>query len=115
MKKYLISLALVTLTALSGCAGMGANQAVADDTKVATIKPGKTTTKDVEATFGRPSNVDYMEKGEQVWTYQHVSVNALGLIPFVNMTGNSGKESSLIVRFNSKGVVKEFRQGQNRL
>lgn len=116
MKKSLVVAAMISIfLATSGCANNGASPTIADDTKVATIKPGKSTTKDVEAVFGRPSSVDFMEKGEQVWTYQHVAMGPLAYVPFLNMTGNSGKESSLVIRFSNKGVVKEYRQGQNRL
>jgi len=114
-KSAFVACLIAVSVSVAGCASTGANPAIADETKVSAIKPGKSTTKDIEAAFGRPSNVEYKEKGEQVWSYQHVSMGPLAYVPFLNMTGNSGKESSLVIRFNNKGVVKEFRQGENRL
>lgn len=116
MNKSIIAAGLIAFTVIvGGCTSTGASPTITDEAKVSTIKPGKSTTKDIEASFGRPSNVEYLEKGEQVWSYQHVAMGPLAYVPFLNMTGNSGKESSLVIRFNNKGVVKEFRQGENRL
>uniref|UniRef100_UPI003F49480E outer membrane protein assembly factor BamE domain-containing protein n=1 Tax=Cupriavidus taiwanensis TaxID=164546 RepID=UPI003F49480E len=115
VKKSILAVALAMSAALAGCTTTGANNAITDQSKVAMIKPGVTTTKDVERIFGRPSNVQYLEKGEQVWSYQNVSTGALAYIPFANMMGNSMKESTLVFRFTGKGVVKEFQQAENRL
>nr|WP_280971287.1 outer membrane protein assembly factor BamE [Cupriavidus gilardii]WDE72547.1 hypothetical protein [Cupriavidus gilardii] len=115
MNKTILAIGLAVSAALAGCTTTGASDAITDHSKVAMIKPGVTTTKDVERIFGRPSNVQYLEKGEQVWSYQNVKTGALAYVPFANMLGNSMKESSLVFRFTGKGVVKEFQQAENRL
>lgn len=115
MKKTMLAVSLAMAAALAGCTTTGSNGTITDQSKVAMIKPGVTTTKDVERIFGRPSNVQYLEKGEQIWSYQNVSTSAMAYVPFANMMGNSMKESTLVVRFNGKGLVKEFQQAENRL
>jgi outer membrane protein assembly factor BamE (lipoprotein component of BamABCDE complex) len=116
MKKMtVLAVGLAMAASLVGCTTNGSKSAITDPSKVAMIKPGVTTTKDVERIFGRPSDVQYLEKGEQVWSYQNVSTSALAYVPFANTMGNSMKESSLALRFNSKGVVEQFQQGENRL
>lgn len=116
MKKMtMLAVSLAMATSLVGCTTAGSKSVITDPAKVAMITPGVTTTKDVERIFGRPSAVEYLEKGEQVWSYQNVSTSALAYVPFANMMGNRMKETSLTLRFNSKGVVKQFQQGENRL
>ncbi|BDB30502.1 hypothetical protein Tamer19_75150 [Cupriavidus sp. TA19] len=115
MKRSILAVALAMSAALAGCTTIGSSSTITDQSKVSMIKPGVTTTKDVERIFGRPSNVQYLEKGEQIWSYQTVNTNALAYVPFVNTMGLSTKESTLVLRFNGKGVVREFQQGENRL
>ncbi|MGN5477625.1 hypothetical protein ACTMU2_14050 [Cupriavidus basilensis] len=115
MKRSILAVALSVSAVLAGCTTTGANNAITDQSKVAMVKPGVTTTRDVERIFGRPGNVQYLEKGEQIWSYQNVNTSALAYIPFANMMGNSMKRVHASLPLQWKGVVKEFQQGENRL
>lgn len=100
------SLVLATIV-LNGCA-VGASPAITEDANVATIKVGRTTKKEVLATFGQPSEQVTDDKGNAQWHYQRVQNTVLGYIPGLNMLGQSEKNTELNIRFNAKGVVTGF-------
>lgn len=113
--KFGILITILVAAFLTGCATSSGNSAITDDKKLASIQQGKTTTKEVESLLGRPSNVELAESGEQVWTYQRIDGSMMAAVPFLNMMGNNGKESTLTIRFTKKGVVKSMGRGETRL
>ncbi|MDH0342097.1 outer membrane protein assembly factor BamE domain-containing protein [Chromobacterium haemolyticum] len=110
MKKA-ISIVLIAAS-LGGCATNYGNASITDDKKVSAIQIGKSTTKDVQSTLGKPSYVSTEEGGEQVWLYQNVNVSGKAMIPFVALFGGTMKENNMSIRFNRKGVVKAVGNGE---
>lgn len=110
MKQILTVILLAA--ALGGCASNYGNSSITDEKKVSSIQIGKSTTKDVQTTLGKPSYVSTEEGGEQVWLYQNVNVKGTALIPFVALFGGTMKENNLSIRFNRKGVVKAVGNGE---
>jgi len=117
MKKAIFNVlsALVVAAAMSACATTSGNASIIDDTKVSSIKQGKTSMKEVESLLGRPGSVELAESGEQVWTYQRLDTSAMAAIPFLNMMGQNGKESTLTIRFTKVGIVKAMARGETKL
>lgn len=100
---------------VGGCATNYGNTAITDDKKMSSIQIGKSTTKDVESTLGKPGYVELAESGEQVWTYQNINVKGTAMIPFAAMFGGTMKEKNFVVRFTKKGIVKSVGSGENQM
>lgn len=107
-----VSAMMMAAALLTGCATSTGTAGVADQSKLATIKTGKTTMKDVKALLGQPASVDLTESGEQVWMYQRTDVSAKAYIPFLNMTSGAITSKSLTIRFSKSGVVKAMAGGE---
>lgn len=103
----------VLAVVLAGCAQNYGNSAIKDSQKVESIQVGKTTIKEVEAMFGRPSHVETESNGEQVWMYQNVNVSGTAMIPFAAMFTKTMKEDNVSVRFSKNGVVKMVGRGES--
>lgn len=97
---FLGSVAAGMLTAsLSGCAARIAERGhLPDTTKLAEIKPGKTTRNQVEQLIGSPSSVAAFDKN--VWYYISEEQKTVAFFaPKVD------KRKIVIIHFNDKGVV----------
>jgi len=110
-----IGVTVLLLAALTGCASNFGNASIADDSKVSSIQVGKSTTKDVQATLGKPNFVSPEANGEQLWTYQHVQVDGKAYIPIVGLLGNNTHERNLVIRFGKNGVVKAVGSGESNM
>lgn len=108
MKKLRFGLVLLLISTalLGGCATGTA--AINDKTTVESIKPGKTTVREVEALLGKPGHTSLERNGEKVYSYYRTETNAKAYVPFLNMTGGVAESKALRIRFNRKGVVTDI-------
>ncbi len=87
-----------------------------------TVKVGQTTKTEVIEKLGSPNITSLDAQGHEVWTYQkHATTSKSNrsesfrfFIIFGRSSSNSGFESTqrtftLIIKFNEKGIVKDFR------
>lgn len=114
LRQLLCATSTVTAILLLGACASGTT-AIADPNVVSKIQVGKSSMGDVEALLGKPSSTQLSENGETVWTYQTVKTNWKGLVPGLNLMGESMKEQNMTLRFTKKGVVKAMGSGQNNL
>lgn len=129
--KKLIPVMIASTLFLSGCASMQSSSSKDPFTSgqvSLTLHKGKTTEADVLKAFGSPNIVTQDASGNAVWTYQKnamiesshsESASALGAFTTIILGGGasasaSGSEQSsktmtLIITFDSKGVLSNFK------
>jgi outer membrane protein assembly factor BamE (lipoprotein component of BamABCDE complex) len=101
------------LIGLSGCVGSESGQKqISDPTKVSQIQKGITTKADIRTAFGDPAGMNFLENGDEEWTYSYVnmSVSPINFVPVVGIVAGdvSQKVSSLNVTFDKRGIVKAY-------
>lgn len=118
MKRYLL---LITgaFFLLSGCASVQPVQKsnlTPGMVKTKIIK-GRTTQNEILQVFGSPNIITKNKSGDEVWTYDKVSVEAggseaYGTIVVAGVAGGSSSTSSrtftLMIEFDEKDVVKDY-------
>ena len=113
-----VPLVLVAILAV-GCASVG-NEKLRDETEVSIqskIVEGKTTKAEVRAIFGSPLTTSFTDGGQEIATYEFVSVSADGIsyIPIVNLFGSSasGKKKELVVLFDKSNIVQRYSMSES--
>ena len=119
MKSYLVSV-LGVLFLLSGCA------TTAEPVQKSNLTPGmaktkiiksQTTQQEILQVFGPPNIVTKNKSGNEVWTYDRVSVEAsaseaYGTIIIAGVasgrTSTSTRTFTLMIEFDEKDIVKDF-------
>ena len=119
MKKYIALFLLSFLLVLSGCASVQPVQQgnlTPGMAKTKIIK-GQTTQNEILQVFGAPNIVTKNKSGNEVWTYDKVSVetgtsDVYGTLLIVGGAGSrsstSARTFTLMIEFDEKDVVKDF-------
>jgi outer membrane protein assembly factor BamE (lipoprotein component of BamABCDE complex) len=115
MKKgFEYALAIVCIMALSGCASFGNKQITNEDT-VSKIKIGQSTKSEVKALLGEPTNVCFMDAGEEDWyyTYTRSTMRPASVIPLIGIFagGSDMQTHNLTIRFGKDGIVQKIGKG----
>ncbi|MDD5155071.1 MAG: lipoprotein [Candidatus Omnitrophica bacterium] len=119
MKKYIALFLLGFLLALSGCASVQPVQQANLTPGMAKTKiiKGQTTQNEILQVFGPPNIVTKNKSGNEVWTYDKVSVESgsSDVYGTLFILGGAGSRSStsartftLMIEFDDKDVVKDF-------
>lgn len=108
--RILASFALVT-GLLLGCATDTAIPRFVDEREVARIKLEQSTMEDVQALFGKPTQVQTISESDgnvTVWRYQYFQQGRYELVPFLRESlSRPAIRSMLEVRFGPDGRVKK--------
>jgi len=94
MTKAIVVAAILTATAVSGCATQTGPQTINDFPRFQALELGKTTKQQVYDAFGQPQDVVRSEQnGQTLWRYFQVTarINASSLIPYVGLV-TGGKD-----------------------
>lgn len=113
------ALAVLTLTALTGCMSTG-NESLRKESETSVqdkIVEGKTTKDDVRKIFGSPLTTSFTDGGLEIWNFElaKMSADAVSYVPIVNLFGGtaSGTKKQLVFLFDDKGVVKKFSMSES--
>jgi len=118
MKRY-ITIGILSLFTLIGCASVQPVEKANLTPGMAKSKiiKGQTTQNDVVKIFGPPNIVTKNKTGNEVWTYDRVSVETgtsevYGTLLIVGGAGNRSSTSTrtftLMIEFDDKEIVKDF-------
>jgi len=112
------ALSTVLLTTLASCASSG-QRLLRDDTVIAKIREGESTTEDVRALLGSPQYIDFPDAGGgEKWTYvyQSVAIKPGTFIPVVGLfAGGSDVEiHTLVILFDDDDIVRKVGKGEMR-
>ena len=117
-KLKLLAMLLMTLVfaaSLVGCASTHGNKKIAEEDVINKIVPGKSTKKDVRNLIGDPIDVQFTDNGEEVWKYHYTrsDVRGTSFIPYAGalIGGTDTKTTTLTIRFDKNGVVKNVGKG----
>ena len=122
--KHILSLLLIVLIGLAGCAvpnprteSIGRNSNYTHGSVQLNLKKGVTTQAEVLEKFGSPNVATIDGSGNEVWSYQKhatVSRSAEGYATILVVGGRtsgfeqSSKTMTLIIKFDSQKVVSDF-------
>lgn len=109
-----ISLFLVLVAALTGCASVG-NQQLRSETQESLaqkIEKGASSKADVQARLGSADNTSFTDAGNEIWTYRHIrsTAKAINYIPVANWFAGGANQDKreLVILFDENGVVKNY-------
>ena len=119
MKKYIALFLLSSLLVLSGCASVQPIEKANLTPGMAKTKiiKGQTTQNEIIQVFGPPNIVTKNKSGNEVWTYDKVSVetgtsDVYGTLLIVGGAGSRSSTSTrtftLMIEFDEKDIVKDF-------
>lgn len=110
-----LALSIILALGLAGCASTHGNKKIAEEDVINKIEPGKSTKKDVRGLIGDPIDVQFTDNGEEVWKYHYTRTDVRGtsFIPYAGalVGGSDTKTTTLTIRFDKNGVVKNVGKG----
>jgi len=118
MKKYLVILFIISL-AIAGCASVQPvqNGNLTPGMAKTTIIKGKTTQNEILTVFGAPNIVTKNKSGNEIWTYDKMSVESgasevYGTAIVVGGVGvrssTSARSFTLMIEFDENDIVKDY-------
>lgn len=118
MKKIILLVLCISLTAISGCANSGNKSVknVSQEQAERTIVAGETSKQDIQRIFGAPIETDYTDGGLLIWKYRYDDTSALNLETVASVyftlglagTKSKGTRNELVVLFDENDIVKRF-------
>jgi outer membrane protein assembly factor BamE (lipoprotein component of BamABCDE complex) len=102
------------LLLLHACTTSG-NPSIKDETEASIndkIRQGVTSKDEVTAMLGDPLEADFINDGQEVWTYElsRITPLARNYIPYVNVlsSGSDAVEQKLTILFDENDIVEDF-------
>jgi hypothetical protein len=111
---YKVIALVVSSVLLAGCASSGNDKVRTEtaDTVSAKVVKGSTTSSQLKALYGEPSNVSLTDGGNEVWTYTyaHATIKAATLIPVVGLFagGSDVNKNEVVFLLDKNGVVQNY-------
>ena len=110
----LIALSFLILFTI-GCVSYSGNKIIADRSVTSQIKPNVTTKDEVRTLCGEPTNIQFTDEDEEIWSYYYTKTKtrAGSYIPLVGLVagGADTETHSLVVKFTEDGIVKKAATG----
>lgn len=112
-KRMTIRMLMIALVGLgmAGCASRG-NEVLKSQSVAAvdlTIVDGRTTRQEVQAIYGAPAQISFLNEKNEIWTYRWARATAQGqnFIPIIGpfVRGYDTRKKELVIVFNEQSIV----------